>query len=56
MVMRHCYTRHDLCCQPSSGTLTFTPGQTEQVIMVDVLGDTLAEPDELFSITLSTSY
>jgi CSLREA domain-containing protein len=37
----------------ASGTLTFVPGQTEQVIMVDVLDDTLDEVDELFNVTLS---
>jgi hypothetical protein len=36
-----------------SGTLTFSPGQTSQAITVQVLGDTLNEPVETFSVNLS---
>jgi hypothetical protein len=38
----------------TSGTLTFTPGATTQVIHVVVLGDTTHEADETFKVTLST--
>ncbi|BAU12161.1 hypothetical protein LEP3755_26900 [Leptolyngbya sp. NIES-3755] len=34
-------------------TLTFAPGQTEQFIELQVIGDTRFEPDETFSIELS---
>ena len=37
----------------SSGTLTFTPGQTSKTIDVLVNGDTVDEPNETFDITLS---
>jgi len=37
----------------TSGTLTFAPGVTSQPIAVPVLGDTLFEPDETFTVTLS---
>ncbi|QOV22627.1 beta strand repeat-containing protein, partial [Anabaenopsis elenkinii] len=36
-----------------SGTVTFAPGQTSQVITVNVQGDTVVEPDETFTVTLS---
>src|SRR5262249_4338322 len=36
-----------------SGTVTFAPGETEAGVDVPVVGDTLAEPDETFSVTLS---
>ncbi len=36
-----------------SGTLTFTPGQTEKVVTVAVIGDRLVEMDETLSLTLS---
>lgn len=36
-----------------TGSLTFEPGQLSQTIAVTVLGDTLVEPDETFSVTLS---
>lgn len=35
------------------GTLTFSPGQTEQTIAVPVLGDLLDEVDETFVVTLN---
>jgi CSLREA domain-containing protein len=34
-------------------TLTFTPGTTEQLFTVAVIGDTMAEPDETFLVTLT---
>jgi Calx-beta domain-containing protein len=37
----------------ASGTLTFAPGTTTQLITVPVLGDTLFEGNETFQITLS---
>ena len=37
-----------------SGTLTFNPGQTSQPISVTVNGDTTSEPDETFTVTLSS--
>jgi ELWxxDGT repeat protein len=39
--------------QDSSGTLTFTPGQTVSSFAVQVVGDTLDEPDETFTVHLS---
>ncbi|MXX46538.1 MAG: hypothetical protein F4Z41_10115 [Acidimicrobiia bacterium] len=38
---------------PTAGTLTFTPGQTQQVVTVSVLGDHLDEEDETVIIRLS---
>jgi hypothetical protein len=38
----------------ASGTLTFAPGQTSLTIPVQVIGDTLVEPDEMFFVNLST--
>ena len=38
---------------PTSGTLTFPPGETTQDVLVDVIGDTLDEDDETFSVHLS---
>ena len=38
---------------PATGTLIFAPGQTEQKIMVVINGDTLNEPDEIFTVMLS---
>jgi uncharacterized delta-60 repeat protein len=37
----------------TSGTLSFSPGTTTQQVLVDVLGDTLVEGDENFSVNLS---
>ena len=37
----------------TSGTLTFTPGQTAKTVTVDVVGDTLDEDDETFEVSLS---
>jgi uncharacterized repeat protein (TIGR01451 family) len=41
--------------QSTSGTLTFTPGQTLQTITVLVNGDTTFEPNETFVVNLTTS-
>ena len=38
----------------TSGTLTFAPNQTVQVITVNVVGDLLNEENETFSVVLST--
>lgn len=37
----------------ASGTLTFAPGETARSIAVEVLGDTIAESDEIFTVSLS---
>ena len=37
----------------NEGTLTFGPEMTTQTIVVDVIGDRLVEPDELFTVRLS---
>src|SRR5439155_19689821 len=37
----------------TSGTLTFNPGETSKTIAVPVVGDTVLEPDETFTVTLS---
>jgi aryl-phospho-beta-D-glucosidase BglC (GH1 family) len=37
----------------TSGTLTFAPGTTSQTITVKIVGDTTAESDETFNVTLS---
>lgn len=39
--------------QPLAGTLTFSPGVTSQPIAIQVLGDTLDEPNETFRVLLS---
>ena len=39
--------------QPTSGTLTFNPGETSKPISVIVSGDTTNEPDETFFVSLS---
>jgi len=38
---------------PTSGTLTFAPGQTVQTVTVLVNGDTVSEPNEAFYVNLS---
>jgi CSLREA domain-containing protein len=38
----------------TAGTLTFAPGVTTQTITVNVVGDTTVEPNETFSVTLSS--
>jgi hypothetical protein len=40
--------------QGASGTLTFSPGDTAETVSVPVRGDKDNEPDETFSVTLST--
>ncbi|MFN9912640.1 MAG: Calx-beta domain-containing protein, partial [Pirellulaceae bacterium] len=37
-----------------AGTLTFSPGQTSQVVSIVVAGDTAVEADEAFTVSLST--
>jgi hypothetical protein len=37
----------------TSGTLTFAPGITTQLVTVQVAGDTVAEPNETFALALS---
>lgn len=39
---------------PISGTLTFQPGETSQTLNVSIIGDTIAEPNEDFFLTLSS--
>ena len=39
--------------QAASGTLTFAPGETEKTISIGVLGDTLVESNETFTVNLS---
>ena len=39
---------------PASGTLTFAPGQTNQIISVSILGDAEVEGDETFLVQLHT--
>ena len=36
-----------------SGTVSFAAGQTSQTITVNVAGDTVVEPDQGFTVTLS---
>jgi thermitase len=38
-----------------SGILSFAPGETVRTITIDVLGDTLVEPDETFTVVLSNA-
>jgi large repetitive protein len=38
---------------PTSGTLTFAPGETTKTITVQVNGDSIREPDETFFVNLS---
>jgi Tol biopolymer transport system component len=37
----------------TSGTLTFAPGETAKTVVVAVVGDTLVEPNETLTVTLS---
>jgi len=37
----------------SSGTVTFTPSDTQKTISVPIIGDTIYEPDEMFYVYLS---
>ena len=36
-----------------AGTITFAPGVTTQTVHVGILGDTVVQPNETFSVTLS---
>lgn len=38
--------------QPTSGTLSFAPGETTKTVTVQVVGDTVVEPDEVFYVDL----
>src|SRR4029078_11741575 len=38
----------------TSGTVTFDPGQTSKNVDVAIIGDTLDEPDETFTVTLAS--
>ncbi len=38
---------------PTSGSLTFDPGETEQEIKVSIMDDNIQEADETFTVTLS---
>ena len=37
----------------TTGTITFTPGVTSQMVHVDIMGDAVVEQDETFTVTLS---
>ncbi|MGD9620072.1 MAG: Calx-beta domain-containing protein, partial [Mycolicibacterium sp.] len=37
----------------ASGTLTFAPGVTSQMVHVDIIGNAVVEPNETFTVTLS---
>ncbi|MDG4666483.1 Calx-beta domain-containing protein [Mycobacterium sp. 236(2023)] len=37
----------------TTGTITFAPGVTSQLVHVDVIGDSIVEPNETFFVTLS---
>jgi hypothetical protein len=41
--------------EAASGTLTFTPGETNKIIDVNVIGDLVSEPDESFQVNLSNA-
>lgn len=41
--------------QSSSGTVTFSPGQTSKTISVAVIGDRVGETDEMFSVLLTNA-
>ena len=38
----------------ASGTLTFVPGETSKMVTVNVIGDTIPEPNETFFVNLSS--
>lgn len=38
----------------TSGTVSFAPGQVRRGVTVQILGDSIAEPDEVFGVRLST--
>jgi MYXO-CTERM domain-containing protein len=37
----------------AAGTVTFTPGETKKTVTINVVGDTMVEPDETFEIALT---
>jgi hypothetical protein len=39
---------------PDSGTLQFAPGQTQEVVLISVIGDVASEGDEVFDVNLSS--
>jgi hypothetical protein len=39
----------------TTGQLTFEPGEISKTIYVDILGDTISEPDESFMVTVANS-
>jgi hypothetical protein len=41
--------------QAASGTLTFAPGETSKTIAINILGDTVVEPNETFYVNLSNA-
>ncbi|HEV7661296.1 MAG TPA: cadherin-like domain-containing protein, partial [Allosphingosinicella sp.] len=43
----------DFVTYPQSGTVSFANGETSQQITIQVQGDTIVEPDEAFTVTLS---
>ena len=38
---------------PANGTVSFAPGVTTQTVTIQVVGDTVREPDETFLVNLS---
>lgn len=40
---------------PAGGTLVFAPGETAKQVVVQVIGETVAEPDERFTVNLSNA-
>ncbi len=40
---------------PTSGTVTFAPGETAKTVTVAIVGDTTVEPNETFSVNLSNA-
>lgn len=48
-------TAGDADYTPTSGTLTFAPGQTSKTVTVPVLGDTKDENNEYFAMSLSSA-
>ncbi|MCU1347750.1 MAG: hypothetical protein JWO56_780, partial [Acidobacteria bacterium] len=39
----------------TAGTVYFNPGDTSKIVTIDVAGDTTAEPDEIFHVSLSNA-
>lgn len=48
-------TAADFAANQTAGSLTFTAGQTQRQITIQVLGDAAPENDEAFSLTLNTT-